>query len=244
MSHAHRASYGSISDTYRSGIPSSGGIGAHYMGAGGSTYTGAGSGGSSGGPYHSAGSGHSERVRENYYSAYRYQTYFASPQRSDLFPLLCPTGLLSAVHGLLRKPHARFGRWRTRLPPAAILVRGSIAGISCGRHLLRGRRGRRGQRSRCSVFAGAAHRHGLHQVGIPFYDTQSVKELAPSVPFPLGKFHCITRYFFFICRHLEKHGLRTVGIFRVSASKKRVRQVIYGLMNRLRLLSRGALFSS
>jgi hypothetical protein len=27
------------------------------------------------------------------------------------------------------------------------------------------------------------------------------------------------------CRHLEQHGLRTVGIFRVSASKKRVRQV-------------------
>ena len=168
MSHAHRASYGSISDTYRSGIPSSGGIGAHYMGAGGSTYTGAGSGGSSGGPYHSAGSGHSERVRENYYSAYRYQTYFASPQRSDLFPLLCPTGLLSAVHGLLRKPHARFGRWRTRLPPAAILVRGSIAGLNRRRHLLRGRRGRRGQRSRSPVPAGAAHRHDMHQVGTPF----------------------------------------------------------------------------
>ena len=79
MSHAHRASYGSISDTYRSGIPSSGGIGAHYMGAGGSTYTGAGSGGSSGGPYQSAGSGHSERVRENSYSAYRYQTCCAGP---------------------------------------------------------------------------------------------------------------------------------------------------------------------
>ena len=26
-------------------------------------------------------------------------------------------------------------------------------------------------------------------------------------------------------RHLEQHGLRTVGIFRVSSSKKRVRQV-------------------
>ena len=26
-------------------------------------------------------------------------------------------------------------------------------------------------------------------------------------------------------RHLEHHGLRTVGIFRVSSSKKRVRQV-------------------
>lgn len=69
MSHAHRASYGSISDTYRSGIPPSGVIGGHYIGVGGgggasgSSYTGAGSGGSSGGPYHSAGSGHSERVR-------------------------------------------------------------------------------------------------------------------------------------------------------------------------------------
>ena len=79
MSHAHRASYGSISDTYRPGIPSSGGIGAHYMGAGGSTYTSAGSGGSSGGPYHSAGSGHSERVRGNPHCAYRYQTYCAGP---------------------------------------------------------------------------------------------------------------------------------------------------------------------
>ena len=76
MSHAHRASYGSITDTFRSGIPATGVIGAHYIGVGGggggggaaavasgSMYTGAGSGGSSGGPYHSAGSGHSERVR-------------------------------------------------------------------------------------------------------------------------------------------------------------------------------------
>jgi len=31
-------------------------------------------------------------------------------------------------------------------------------------------------------------------------------------------------------RHLEQHGLRTVGIFRVSSSKKRVRQVRDQLM--------------
>ena len=71
MSHAHRASYGSIADTYRTGIPPSGVVGAHYVGVGGGSgggggaYAGAGSGGGgSGAPYHSAGSGQSERVRE------------------------------------------------------------------------------------------------------------------------------------------------------------------------------------